>query len=103
MCELYLRYEGWVRYVSRRVPGRPDLAPLAAALTAAEPTANRWLADGVGTIVTRMRPEADGRTDLDPATVTSTVVDYLRSAPPAWDPFRRGGSLVPVGERRRPR
>ncbi|MGA3216886.1 MAG: DUF6687 family protein [Acidimicrobiales bacterium] len=99
-CELYLRYESWVRYVSRQVPRRPDLAPLAAQLSALEPSGLRWSADGVGSLVTRMRPEPDGETDLDPAVVSRLVVAYLKSAPPAWDPFRRAGALIPMSERR---
>ncbi len=99
-CECYLRYEGWVRFVSRPVAPRPDLAPLAAELSAVEPAGVTWTADGVGSIVTHLRPGGEGRTDLAPATVTEAVTSYLRSAPPAWDPFRAGGGLVPVDERR---
>jgi hypothetical protein len=102
-CELYLRYEGWVRYMSRQVPRRPDLAPLAEQLSAAEPAGVRWAADGVGSLVTRMQPEPDGETELDPAVICGVVVAYLQSAPPAWDPFRRGGALIPMSERRPPR
>jgi hypothetical protein len=98
-CELYLRYEGWVRYVSREVPLRPDLAPLADELSAAERSGARWESDGVGSLVSAMRSPAGG-TDLEPAFVTRTVVEYLRHAPVAWDPFRPAGALVPVGERR---
>ncbi len=95
-CELYLRYESWVRYVSRQVPRRPDLAPLAERLSSAEPAGIRWTADGVGSIVPRMLPQPDGRTDLDPKAIAGAVVSYLRSAPAAWDPFRRGGALIPA-------
>jgi len=102
-CELYFRYEGWVRYVSRMVPLRPDLAPLAERLSALEPSAVRWAADGIGSLVTGMRPEPTGATDLAPEVVSRTVIDYLRSAPPAWDPFRHGGSLIPLRERQRPK
>ncbi len=59
-CELRLRYEGWVRYVSRRVPLRPDLAPLAAELSALEPTGRAWAAGGVGSLVTRHATRARG-------------------------------------------
>ena len=100
-CELYLRYEGWVRYMSRRVPLRPDLGPLADLLTVAEPSGVRWAAEGVGSITTRMRPEPDGASDLEPAVISEAVVSYLRSAPPAWDPFRRGSPLVPARRRGR--
>ncbi len=99
-CELYLRYEGWVRYVSRSVPLRPDLVPLAEQLTAAEPAGVTWRADGVGSLVTRMRPEPQGKSDLDPAMISRTIVSYLKSAPPAWDPFRRDGALIPARMRR---
>jgi hypothetical protein len=102
-CELYLRYETWVRYVSRPVPLRPDLAPLAEQLSALEPSGLRWGADGIGSLVTGMRPDGDRRTDLAPELVSRTVIDYLKSAPPAWDPFRAGGSLIPTSERRRPK
>lgn len=97
-CECYLRYEGWVRYVSRKVARRPDLAPLAARLSGAEPSAISWEADGIGSIVTGLRPEGGGQTELDPAVVTELVVSYLREAPAAWDPFRTGGGLVPTAE-----
>jgi hypothetical protein len=98
-CELRLRYEGWVRYVSRRVPLRPDLAPLAAELSALEPTGRAWAAGGVGSLVTRMRPVPEV-TGLDPEVIKNAVVGYLKTAPGVWDPFRHGGALVPLGERR---
>ena len=99
-CELYLRYEGWVRYMSRKVPLRPDLEPLAEELSAAEPSGSQWVADGVGSLVSRMRPVADGETELDLNFVLQTVVAYLNRAPGAWDPFRQGGALIPTRERR---
>ena len=92
--------KGWVRYVSRSVPLRPDLVPLAEQLTAAEPAGVTWRADGVGSLVTRMRPEPQGKSDLDPAMISRTIVSYLKSAPPAWDPFRRDGALIPARMRR---
>lgn len=100
-CECYLRYESWVRYVSRPVARRPDLAPLAEQLTGLEPSGVAWVADGVGALVTRLAPAGDGRTDLEPDHVTEVVARYLASAPTAWDPFRPAGALVPVDERRR--
>ena len=98
-CELRLRYEGWVRYVSRRLPLRPDLAPLAEELSALEPTGLDWVSDGVGSLVTRMRPVSQV-SGLDPEVVKRAIVDYLKTAPGVWDPFRHGGALVPLGERR---
>jgi hypothetical protein len=40
------RYESWVQYRSRRPRGRRDLAPLAEALSALEPSGVRWVYDG---------------------------------------------------------
>ncbi|MGH9299224.1 MAG: DUF6687 family protein, partial [Acidimicrobiales bacterium] len=93
-CELYLRYESWVRFVSRAMPLRPDLEPLAAILTAREPGDVAWEANGVGAIVGRLHP-TEGMTELAPPEVLAVVRDYLSTAPPAWDPHRPGGSRLP--------
>ena len=98
-CECYLRYEGWVRTVSRRVPLRPDLAPLAIRLTAEEPSGAEWEANGVGAIVARLRPAGEGRTEMAPSRIVTLVREYLASADPAWDPWRRGGGYIPMTER----
>lgn len=85
-CELYFRYESWVRLVSRPVPLRPQLQPLAAELTSLEPGSVTWEASGVGAIVSRLRP-ADGVTELEPDVIADLVRSHLRAAPPGWDPF----------------
>jgi hypothetical protein len=100
-CELYLRYEGWVRYISRPVPLRPDLEPLASELTSLEPGPVIWEANPVGAIVGRLRPSADSVTDLAPEVIAERVRSYLLDAPPAWDPFRSGGSYVAERRERR--
>jgi len=100
-CELVLRYEGWVRLVSRPVALRPDLGPLAECLSSAEPGGIGWEGDLVGTIVGRLRPAGDGRSELGPERITEIVADYLRTAPPAWDPFRPGTSYIPPDARAR--
>jgi hypothetical protein len=66
------------------------------------PTPTALGADGIGSLVTRMRPGSNGKTDLDPVMISRTVVGYVKNAPPAWDPFRRGGALIRAAERRRP-
>lgn len=98
-CELYLRYEGWVRTVSRHVPLRPDLEPLAELLAAEEPSGIRWEADSVGAIVPRLHPASDGRTEIEPSRLVEVVGDYLMRAEPAWDPFREASAYIPLGER----
>lgn len=84
--ELYLRYESWVRLVSRRVPLRPDLQPLAAELTSIEPGGAKWEATGPGAIVSRLRPTV-GSSELSPDVLVARVRSYLAAARPAWDPF----------------
>jgi hypothetical protein len=98
-AECYLRYEGWVRTVSRRVPLRPDLGPLAAQLSAEEPSGLEWEANSVGAIVGRLHPSGDGRTEIDRERIVAIIGSYLASAPPAWDPWREGGGLIPLRAR----
>jgi hypothetical protein len=101
LCECYLRYEGWVKTVSRRVPLRPDLAPLAAQLSAEEPSGNQWEANGVGAIIGRLRPSGDGCTEITSDRIATAVSSYLASAEPAWDPWRTGGGYIPIPDRER--
>ncbi len=98
-CECYFRYEGWVRTVSRPVPLRPDLEPLARLLGAEEPSGAAWESDSVGAIVPRLRPAGDGRTEIEPSRVLAIVQGYLDGADAAWDPFRPGSAYVPLAER----
>jgi hypothetical protein len=100
-CELVLRYEGWVRFVSRQVALRPDLGPLAEALTAFEPGRVTWEANPVGAIIGRLHPSGERCSQLGPERITAAVSDYLRTAPPVWDPFRPGSSHIPPAERER--
>jgi hypothetical protein len=93
-CELYLRYESWVRYCTRKVPLRPELAPLAAELTALEPGLVTWETHGVGAIVCRLRPVGEGESELAPEVVTDRVRAYLRRAAAAWDPWRDAGPYI---------
>jgi hypothetical protein len=79
------RYEGWVKYRSRPVPRRVDLAPLARALTAVDGVA--WTCDAVDAITPELEPADGVGSSLAPDLVTELVVHHLRTAPPAFDPF----------------
>ena len=79
------RYETWVQFRSRPVPPRVDLAPLAERLTAVERGPVRWSADPFSTMTPTLAP--DDESSLDAAEVVDAVVDHLRTAPPAWDPY----------------
>ncbi len=91
---LYERYETWVKYVSQRLRPRADLGPLSARLDEAEGRGGAWRAEGPGAIEPVMRP-ASGTSELPPAQVVELVRAYLEEAPPAWNPFRKGGGCAP--------
>jgi hypothetical protein len=80
------RYETWVQYRSRQVMPRVDLVPLAERLTDMESGDTTWSADEPSAIMPAMA--TDTESSLAPAEVVGAVVDHLRSAPPAWDPYR---------------
>ena len=83
------RYETWVQYRSRRPLQRVDMGPVAESLTAAENGAATWHAGRPGNLTPTMGVE--GESSLDASTVRAMVVDHLRTAPPAWDPYRDNG------------
>jgi hypothetical protein len=82
----YDRYETWVRYVSRDVPKRRDLAPLAAELNESS-TDVVWEADGPGAIVAALCPREHSDTVVSQDDVVAQILEYLATAPVAWDPF----------------
>ena len=79
------RYETWVQYRSRLLPKRVDLRPLAEQLQALETGAHSWQATAPSALTPTLSPTS--ASDLDLATVRESVMGYLQSAPPAWDPF----------------
>lgn len=94
--QLVLRYESWVRFLSRRVAPRVDLAPLAAALQAQESSNGaRWSSQPVSTLVPRLSVE--GESALSASRVRKLVEDHLASAPPAWFPMNEGRPSHPPG------
>jgi hypothetical protein len=83
---LTCRYEGWVQFCTRPIPRRVDLRPLAAALTARDSGA-AWRATAPGVLTPELVVDGGGASALGPETVVGAVVEHLRSAPPAWDPW----------------
>lgn len=81
----YDRYETWVRLVSRQLPRRVDLQPLAAQLTAAEPAGLQWTADPPG--CTEAVLACAGRTGIPEVELIEALCRHLAEAPPAWDPY----------------
>jgi hypothetical protein len=89
--ELEYRYEGWVQFRSRVVRPRVDLGPLAQRLNEAEASARGtavWTAEPVSALTPVLSHAPDTESALDAAEVRAAVEAHLRSAPPAWDPYR---------------
>jgi hypothetical protein len=87
------RYESWVQLRSRPLRQRRDLGPLADRLQAEEHGDAVWTATPVGGLVPRLR-SGDGESSIDRERFVALLVDHLRTAPPAWNPFSTspGGS-----------
>lgn len=87
---LYIdRYETWVQYRSRSLPRRVDLEPLRTELEAAETGAGTWTCKPPSSLVPTLR-STPAPSSLTQAVIRAAVIDHLRSAPPAWDPFDTG-------------
>ncbi len=87
----YDRYETWVRYISRALPKRRDLAPLAAKLDEIS-TGVVWEADGPGAIVAALAPREPSASRLPHGEIVKQILEYLATAPVAWDPFAKPGT-----------
>lgn len=83
---LTCRYEGWVQFCTRRIPRRVDLRPLAASLTDQDSGAT-WSATSPGALTPELIVDDGGTSALRPEAVVRAVVEHLRDAPPAWDPW----------------
>ncbi len=83
---LECRYETWVMYCSRPLVPRPDLRPLAARLDEIEGRAT-WRAEAPDQLTPGLRPKHG--TTLTLPSFLDELRSYLRTAPPAWDPFAR--------------
>lgn len=79
------RYESWIQYRSRAIPPRVDLRPLSEVLTAMERRHEVWNASGPGSLTPELTHS--GESTIEPDVLIDLVSVYLRSQPPAWDPF----------------
>jgi hypothetical protein len=82
-----LRYEGWVQLRSRPVRPRRDLALLAARLQDEETGDAVWSATPVGRLLPRLHLGDGQESSISPDRFVELLIDHLRTAPPAWDPF----------------
>ena len=84
--EMQYRYESWLQFVSRSIPGRVDLTDLCDQLNAQEEGAGRWIFDGVDQIDPKLHLQDATTTGIDTESIISRLCDHLRSGPVAWDP-----------------
>lgn len=91
--EMEYRYESWVRYISRRPHPRVDLSPLAERLTLEErllPGSGApgvWHFEGVSGLTPRLYMQQAEASRLPPETFRQRLVDFLATAPAAWNPY----------------
>jgi hypothetical protein len=86
--ELQYRYETWVRYMSRRPPGRVDLSTLADELNRLEPGGARWAFEGVDEIAPTLHlGAADPTSGIPPDQFRDRVIQALTNGVSAWDPY----------------
>jgi hypothetical protein len=85
--EFQYRYESWVQISSFRPQPRVDLGPLASQLTQSEPGDTQWCFDGVHEVAARLYTKSEVPTELAPKRILAELSNFLRHAPPAWDPY----------------
>jgi hypothetical protein len=85
--EFQYRYESWVQLVSRKPPARVDLSGLADELNTQETGGGRWTFDGVDAITPRLHLEGKHESSIPVDVIVRKLEHYLRTAPPAWDPY----------------
>ncbi|MET0663520.1 MAG: DUF6687 family protein [Ilumatobacteraceae bacterium] len=78
------RYESWVQFRSRRPLPRVDLRPLADVLTAAD-AATAWSASSPSSLTAQLQTTEES--SLDRTVIVDRLVEHLRSAPAAWNPY----------------
>ncbi len=83
------RYESWVQLRSRRPRPRVDLGPLAAELSELEAGSAHWLFDGVADLTPSLHLVGADESAVAPADFRGRLESFLRSAPPAWNPYSR--------------
>ena len=83
--EVVYRYETWVKYVSRPIRARRDLAGLAAQLCERERDA-RWAFDEVSKITPRLYLSPGSHSALSSEVFVGTLKRFLEETPAAWDP-----------------
>jgi hypothetical protein len=85
--QVQLRYETWVQLVSRRPPPRVDLGLFAARCNEMESSGGTWQFDGASAITPALSLRDASESTIEPDRFTAELLDFLRDAEPAWDPW----------------
>ncbi|MBT4934330.1 MAG: hypothetical protein HOL66_13155 [Rhodospirillaceae bacterium] len=83
------RYESWVQFISAPPLPRADLSPLAEELTKDEPGDAVWLFDEVSDLAPQMTLSGNNVSAIPVDKFKKRLIDFLATAPSAWDPFDR--------------
>ncbi len=86
-CTFTYRYETWVQFRSRPLRRRVDLAPLSQVLNELETGRVTWEADEPGSLVAGLRCTGGGESGIAPGRFRALLLDHLRTAAPAWNPY----------------
>jgi hypothetical protein len=87
--EAQYRYESWVQLASRRPALRVDLTGLAEQLCEIEIAGGEWIFEGVNEVAPRLMLNGSCRSSIAPDAFLARLCDWLRTQPPAWDPYNK--------------
>jgi len=87
--EAQYRYESWLQLASRRPAKRVDLAGLATQLGDIETAGGSWEFEGINEVAPRLHLQGSCRSSISSDKFVALLADWLRSQPPAWDPYNK--------------
>ena len=87
--EFQYRYESWIQVASRRPAQRIDMDGLAAKLANLESGGGTWQFEGVNEVAPRLHHQGSCRSSIDSERFMDMLCDWLRTQPPAWDPYNK--------------
>jgi len=87
--EFQYRYESWIQLASRRPAQRIDLSGLARQLGDLESGGGEWVFEGVNEVAPRLRHQGSCRSSITAEIFMERLVNWLRTQPPAWDPYNK--------------
>ncbi len=87
--EFQYRYESWIQLASRRPAQRIDMDGLAEQLADLESGGGSWEFEGVNEVAPRLHHRGSCRSAIGSETFMALLCAWLRTQPPAWDPYNK--------------